>query len=577
MEFGSDVDSAWSSDDSRPASPTEMAAAVFSPVHVQRDDPRNDMRMRKEAEGPSVRSSAHHALLAPYAAGTAQYADPNDLGTVPGDHDRETVGYLFDEGGKPYAAIRESLPPPPNINRHGQSHRHRLCRALGYDPHEPPPRKTEVRGFMAPGGGRAMHGDAEIAPARLHATAARARRGDTYHNQAHVQQFADVDAGRDAYDGVNVSPATRRTQAKRTVVEHSWRHHLAREHEPVRAHAHAEAVPARGVRTTGRTEVAQPFHLGSAPDVLLDAHATIPLVTHSSKREGNAQAGAAHTDAGGRVAAAAGRPTRADELAPPIDRVHDGHVVGASEVLRASGDVTAGEREHAGAARPVDHDVVGHAVGPRGGEREGADDHQVERERVTNSLSALGGIADANRDRLVPDDVAHASVRAHASVAFPAHSAERGVGDALDPHRASTEGAAEGPRIAGGGGVFADASVAIGSDRPPVDPSATWYFSSGGGMQRGDAARTMPHTTAKSGTHLGPDRLAQPHAADWRKQEARVVAKVRPGGAPVVAVGHLRGGQPPLQQYASGGAHLARSGRSTPLHGMPKPSPVALR
>ena len=73
----------------------------------------------------------------------------------------QTVGYLVDDAGEPYAKLRESLPPPSNANYSGVSHAHSLRRAFGYDPERDAPRKSEVDGIVnAPD---LMHGDAELA------------------------------------------------------------------------------------------------------------------------------------------------------------------------------------------------------------------------------------------------------------------------------------------------------------------------------------------------------------------------------------------------------------------------------
>ena len=91
------------------------------------------------------------------------YADPRTNFAVPADHDREVVGHLVDDDGKPYAEILERKPPPPNTNRHGQNHQHRLRRALGYDPHEVI-QKKEVEGIT--NAHENLHGDAGLADVR---------------------------------------------------------------------------------------------------------------------------------------------------------------------------------------------------------------------------------------------------------------------------------------------------------------------------------------------------------------------------------------------------------------------------
>ena len=156
--------------------------------------------------------------------------------------------------------------------------------------------------------------------------------------------------------------------------------------------------------------------------------------------------------------------------------------------------------------------------------------------------------------------------------------------DAAAPRRASTDHVAAPTPHAGGSVVTGARSVDIGEDRPPVASCAMWHFSTAGGGAGGGAERFRPQappTKALAGTTFLGDRLAQPHAAFSRGRDERVPPSSCGGGPErLTPVPHDRRAEPPMQQLATGGAHIGKtstSGRSTPLTRTVAPSPVALR
>ena len=274
----SDGSSVWS--DSGDELSEERSRAASSQPSVYVEEPRSGMFMRKnETRLMNRRATGAPILTQPLHTG---YADPRTNFAVPADHDREVVGHLVNDDGKPYAEILERKPPPPNTNRHGQNHQHRLRRALGYDPHEVI-QKKEVEGIT--NAHENLHGDAGLADVRRSAGMLSAATGDVFHNKQHTQDFDERDTGRSSmiYDGHNASGALRKWQQARRPLEHTWRHSSNTLQDPRREEAQPaqQAAPEWGQHATQRVEPAAPFRRKAAvgdqaPDSGTNALADLP-------------------------------------------------------------------------------------------------------------------------------------------------------------------------------------------------------------------------------------------------------------------------------------------------------------
>ena len=136
---------------------------------------------------------------------------------------------------------------------------------------------------------------------------------------------------------------------------------------------------------------------------------------------------------------------------------------------------------------------------------------------------------------------------------------------------------------AAAGVVESRGGVDIGEDRPPVAPYAVWRFPMANGATGGASGgehRPAPLTNSSiGGTRFHTDRLAQPHTnKDWSRYDTRVAPASCGVDERLTPVPHgARGGAPPLQQLAAGGARMHRGGRSTPLTREARPSPMSLR
>ena len=259
--------------------------------------------------------------------------------------------------------------------------------------------------------------------------------------------------------------------------------------------------------------------------------------------------------------------------------------------------------------------ALGRAQHAEHGTREAGDDRTVERCDSATTLVSLGDAQHAaSSSREAGDDVVDVGAPNGGAVVVPATvhralptaegsdacavdmrtNAHAGFGeragnegqDTAVPHRASFDRVVAPTANAGGGAITAAACVDIGEDRPPTVETAAWHFPVAHGVAKATPHRPQqPATKGSSGTQFLSDRLSQPHAQDWRQYNRRV----HPGGpcdesaaaterhTPVPF--HPRG-EPPLQQLATGGAHLGvttHSGRSTPMTRSLQPSPMTLR
>lgn len=587
-DLNSDL-SVWSDSDDdgqRPATAAELRQAYFSEASLPGDAPRNDMLLRKnETRYTNRRVEDATPILSAYDARSRQFSGLDEAFGSPLGDDRETAGYLVDSHGRPYAKIMESKPPPPNTNRLGQSHQRSLRRALGYDPHVVH-RKGEAQGVT--NGADVLNGDADIADARHQSKKSLLRRGDAYHNQSHLHDFSDVDAGRSLYDGYNTAGAARDFEKRRHHVQHTWRNALRQEHDPSRAETQLPSSPVHGHASTVRKETSSPFARtahGNHSTVQLDSTMDIPIVHHKSMREGEGS----------------------------IDRVVQSHVAGF-RAATGSTDAPGGEREmeDAGAGSFSDVAVSARRVEPRAAQRDSReDDERNDRPEVATALAELGASRHAAvGDHIVPEDVvdardtkgggthvaapaqhaAHTAGGTDASSVVADANAHAGVGDtpkhtlhdAMAPKRAATDYRAAPTPNAGGGAVEAAACVDIGEDRPPVAPCAMWYFSGGQGAGASRHRSAAPDAKGRSGTCFLNDRLSQPHASDWRKYDARTTpTPCDDSRERLTPVPHERRSEPPLRQLATGGAHIgivtSKAGRSTPLHWPTQASPMALR
>lgn len=590
--YSSDDDlSVWSSDDedaNRPATGAELRRAMFSEASLPDDAPRNDMFLRKQQTAYTNRHVTETTPVLPQTIGDSRYARLDDgFVGMPSHEDREVTGVLVDVDGKPYAKIMESKPPPPNTNRKGLSHQHNLRRALGYDPHVVH-RKSEAAAVL--NGADLVNGDADLTDARRQTKATLLQRGDAFHNKSHTHKFSEVDAGRGLYDGYNTAGVARDFEKRRHHVEHTWRNTVRQEHDPKRAATQSPTAPVHGHASTQRRETAQPFRRESYATystLQLDSTVDIPIITHTSRREGDAPLG------------------RANESRVTAARTSSGDV-----------DVPDGEREmHNESARSTRHVFVSARRAEAAAvQREGADDEAQTRNETATALSGMGQSQHANvGDHVLPNDVVGArkeSMTGHvaapmqhavhtvdgtdASAVTADSGVHNGLGhrvgaahDASDPKRASTDGRYDAPRRAGGSAIVAPASVDIGDDRPPVVSSAMWYFSVGKGEGAERHRPSHAPTKALAGSCFINDRLAQPYTSDWRSYNKRVEPKSCDDDARnherLTPVPHDRGGEPPSKQLAAVLRTSAvpmmppSAGRSTPLHRSSHPTPMALR
>lgn len=539
--------SVWSDseDENRPATAAELRHAYLSEASLPDDAPRNDMRLRKQETSYAHRRVTDTTpVLSAYGTRPGFASLDDAFGTPVGD-DREMAGYLVDSDGQPYAKIMESKPPPPNTNRLGQSHKHNLRRALGYDPHVVR-RKGEPVGVT--NGADTLNGDADIADSRHRTKKSLLARGDAFHNQTHTHEFADVDTGRSIYDGHNAD--TRDFEKRRTIVEHTWRNAVRQEHDPSRAAAQLPTSPVHGQASTVRKETSAPFPRtahATHSTVQLDATMHIPVVAHKSMREGSA----------------------------PADRVVESHV-GVHRAASGDADLPPGEREMQQEASVGDVAVSARRAEARLAQREGGDDGAVDRQAAATALVALGQSQHALAAAGGTDvRVVAAEGGAHSVVG---QRLTDGVHDAAAPKRADTDHLAALTPHAGGGAVVAASCVDIGEDRVPVAPCAMWHFS----VAQGDGASrhrpAQPETSAIAGTCFLNDRLAQPNASDWRLYDKRTApAGCDSGYERLTPVPHERRGEPPLQQMSDAGRSTQLSGRTTPLTRPAAPSPMALR
>lgn len=602
MEWQSDDDdlsSVWSDseDEARPASPAELRQGYFSEATLPNERaPRTDMRLRRqETSYTNRRAPEPTPILAPFAVNPQRYADAGDDAPpfgAPLDDDRETVGYLMDEHGQPYAAIRESKPPPPNTNRHGQTHKHHLRRVMGYDPAKPPPRKGEPTHIV--NGADLMHGDSELTDQRRAAMATAAAQGDAFHNQAHTHDFSDVDAGRGAsYDGYNPGAAAKAFQKRRHHVEHTWRTTVRQEHDPIRGETtQLTTAPTHAAPSTTRREVAGTYRRKALATTTIAAGMDIPVVHHASKREETAPMDRIYEaqTAAARVLPRSGDvPEGEREAKAPMDRIHEAHATG-SRVATGWVDHIDGDRELAdgGTKAATSLQAAGRRVEADGAQRPGGTDVEAtKRQEAATTLMHLGRAQHGLHTAEATD--AHA-VASHGNVhhggGLEAPMAAAGAHDTVVPKRALTDGCDVPMPHAGGGAVIGGTVVDIGEDRPPVASSAMWHFTVGYGEGAGRHRAQAPEAKGLSGTCFLGDRLAQPHdTTDWRRYEQRShpTESEADGGCPVQdrltpVPRAMKQGEPPLQQLATGGAHMTRSrtsGRSTPR--TMAPSPMALR
>jgi hypothetical protein len=578
--------SSWSDDESgQPATAQQALAGLFAPPPVlPGTPPRNNMLLRKQETSYANRSVNENTTVLAFNPTNSCYADASEPFGHPEELDRETVGYLVDANGVPYAQVKESKPPPPNTNRLGQTHAKSLRRALGYDPHDTTRKKTEVAGVT--NSSDLMNGDADLAAPRRSAKLAMAKRGDAYHNQTHTQEFTAIDAGRQTYSGYNVSPAVLRHQAKRAVVEHTWRHELDREHEPTRAGSHAPAHTTHVAAQTKRKEVSDPFRregLGDHSSTHVDATLSKPLVVHKSRREGDADDYVPSPH----VATEQQRTSAAFGRAQPLPELEPQSVVPQShfEARRAAStgvDVPVGEREIEAIFAAAQQTLSVRRVEASGAERAGTDTVRVERDAAATGFESFGHIRHADSaactreddvDAGAPDRAAQAGVSARVHSIDAAH-------DAAPTNRAATDGVL-GPVRAGNGGTEAG-YVSIGEDRVPETAAATWYFPNAASRSAGDKQRAARDSTmVHSGSQFLTDRLAQPNSPVREKYEYRMhptTTESVPSDRSTAIPHGLRSEPPVRQQHASSGLHLMHStGRSTPNTFAPQPSPMALR
>ena len=406
MDFSSSDDSdssIWSSEDEeerRPANPKEMLAGYFSePPTTNAMNLEPKMRLRKQ-ETAYANTSSPSSVLAPHAL-PRHCASLDEAFAAPLDHDRETTGFLVDQHGTPIAAIRETRPPPPNTNRQGQSHQHSLRRALGYDPHYHP-RKQETKGIVNKG--ESIHKDAGLSDDRRAQTKSLATRGDAFHNKSHTQGFSELDTNRSTYDGFNVSPKVKALAARRAPLEHTWRTtHGSDVRNPVSGHKEEHQTKFHGVRETQRREVSDLYRrehiVGDSSVIQLDANADIPVITHASKREGDASFTMERDQSGSHqggdlVRGAKERHARASELnMDSTTEVASAFAVQGSSLVPSVHDTPSGEREDRNVAPHetyITHMQGGRVVGAA--QHTGGDDEKREREDAATLLLGLGGV-----------------------------------------------------------------------------------------------------------------------------------------------------------------------------------------
>lgn len=638
FESSDDNSSIWSSDsedENRAASSLEVSRAFFSTANLQFEEPRNDGMLRKTAHAPfSPKISGSSPILnQPIHNG---YMNPlKDAFGIPMGHDKEVVGYLTDEQGTPYAQIEESKPPPPNLNRNGQSHKHSLRRALGYDPNYVP-RKKEVIGIT--NAHDPINGDADITDRRRSTKKKLDVLGNSFSNQDHTQHFSTVDDGRTLYEGHNPSIETRKFQENRRPLQHTWRNALRQTQEPKRDHGqHALGSPDWGKSRTVRKETSDPFHRVSGGDhssVSIDKTLNTPVIVHDSMRESSLDefTPTAYVDSGSRQQSVVS-VTKEAEL-KHTHNVVESHV-SAKRVSTGDADYVMGEREIEGLFMSAQSgSVQSRRIEADGYQRIGTDVKQNSRSNEATTLQTLGeSVPASGADRTVQDEIS--SPQTSPSVMFVSSSVgavttERISGDDTDhgdpiratqnidaptsspsatasgsdvvsvtttnahgemgykardftydtllPARADTDTVSQQIRA---GGDITGSYVYIGDDRPPTSSCATWHFPTGSTHSDADKQRPQHEINkASAGTHFIGDRLDQPHERDWRRQEART----NPTKSEVVEqdrstpVSMMRGSMPPLQpQNVAGACEHRLEGRSTPNIMHLKPSPANLR
>ena len=521
----SDGSSVWSSDSGDELSEEQLARGFFSQPSVYVESPRSDMFLRKnETRHMNRRATGAPILTQPLHTG---YADPRTNFAVPADHDREIVGHLVDDDGKPYAEILERKPPPPNTNRHGQNHQRRLRRALGYDPHKVIQRK-EVEGIT--NAHENLHGDAGLADVRRSAGMLSAATGDVFHNKQHTQEFDERDAGRSVmYDGHNTSGALRKWQQARRPLEHTWRHSSNTLQDPRREEAQPaqQAAPKWGQHATQRVEPAAPFRRKAAvgdqaPDSGTNALADLPKIVHSSQREAAGVKAHAHAAHGERVASGgAGRPTRSDEL-EHTRRDTQSHV-SAMRVVSAHGDALVGDREIANLFS-MPHEGLLHAAHAHSVHANVQLDEESTQPapdpRFSTDLTSRR--VDAGASANGTDAHSVEATRAHFEKgAATAHARGR---DQVGTNRTTTDGVADAVRA--GGGHIEASFVHIGDDRPPTCSTAEWHFTAPTSHTAGARHISNQECAASHGGQVFiDDRLSQPHAPDWQRIDQRVPAR----------------------------------------------------
>ena len=219
------------------------------------------------------------------------------------------------------------------------------------------------------------------------------------------------------------------------------------------------------------------------------------------------------------------------------------------------------------------------------GQREGGDDAEAERAAAATALVEMGGAHRAAQQAAMSVDVCKVD-RAGFASGGAGGDAFRPINaghDASSPNRARVDHVQAPLRAAAGVVVEARGGVDIGEDRPPVAPCAVWHFpvanGAAGGASGGEHRPAPPTNSSSGGTRFHTDRLAQPHSTnDWSRYDARVAPSQCSPDERLTPVPHgARGGAPPLQQLATGGARMHRGGRSTPLTREARPSPMSLR
>lgn len=531
------------------ATSLDLRDAYFSDAQMPPDQPSTFGRtfLRKQETAYAHASASENVL--PLPSRRAHCSDTRDQHGLAEDR-REVVGYLVDPAsGQPVAEWVEERPPPPNKN---YSHWHKqggglLSRALGYDPHVEHS-KVEVGGITNPAD--PINGDAQLSSTRI-AEVSERQDVATWSSRSHVQQFAEQDAGRDQYDGLN--PRLSAPERVLSKLEHSWRETQPPPQAPALPSLNNSVgdTPVHAAHSTKRREVGDAFARRPAVGrqvTRLDSVMDIPLATAvKTEREGEGGEAAFASSATAMRAVAvgdAGRPERAAEQLHDAPRV-DVAVTQQGAVRSAAPDHVEGRREGEGgelaqaqasthapqppeaascAEREGGEDAelqrieaaraerLGHASMPHEGQREGCDPPALHR-----AADAAGGgdvapvmhtqqvrlRADARANAISPQamlqslgKIVHASACVGGTDARRVNTATRAEGHVASnaPHARCTDQPT--PKRADHTAPIpmrahvslGAASVSIGEDRWPFDDEATFVY--GGSQSAVGAPRT---------------------------------------------------------------------------------------